>query len=233
MKLAIMQPYFFPYIGYYQLVKSVDHFIFYDDVNFIKRGWINRTNILNKNGKQLLTISLSQSSQNKLINEIEVLGTQDKLMKTIEFTYKKAPYFNTIFPLVESCFDGNNQLISELAANSIKKVNDYLELEDKYSFSSILLGSTAHLKKEKRIINICKKVGADIYINPIGGMSIYSKEDFLKEGINLKFLKSQEINYSQEPISRGEFEPNLSILDVLMFNDIDTVKSYLDQFDLI
>ena len=113
-----MQPYFFPYIGYYQLVSAVDHFIFYDDVNFIKRGWINRTNIISKEGKQLLSISLVKSSQNKLISEIELAGPQDKLLKTIEFTYKKAPYFDEVYPMVESCVKAPYTLISDFAANN-------------------------------------------------------------------------------------------------------------------
>lgn len=233
MKLGIMQPYFFPYIGYYQLVKEVDHFIFYDDVNFIKRGWINRTNIIGRERKQLITISLKQSSQNKLINEIEIADNQYKFLKTIEFTYKKATFFADIFPLIESCFVGSTQLISDISANSIRVVNDYLKLDTEFSTSSKTHNTSSLLKKEKRIIKICQDEEVKTYINPIGGMAIYSKDDFQKEGIEIKFLKSKDINYNQEPILKSGFEPNLSIIDVLMFNDIDTVRNYLNQFELI
>ena len=234
MKLAIMQPYFFPYIGYYQLVFAVDHFIFYDDVNFIKRGWINRTNIIGNEGKHLLSISLSQSSQNKRINEIELLGNQDKILTTIEFTYKRAPHFDVIFPLIESCFKSSNRLISEFAANSIRVISNYLDFKTEFSFSSEFHRSTENYEKARRLMDICRKENADIYINSIGGKAIYSKEEFLSKGIELLFLKNNEnITYSQSPLRKETFESNLSIIDVLMFNDRESVMEMIQNFELI
>jgi len=234
MKLAIMQPYFFPYIGYYQLVKAVDHFIFYDDVNFIKRGWINRTNIITREGKQLLSISLSQSSQNKRINEIELTGSQDKLLKSIEFTYKRAPFFNDIFPIIESCFDEQFKLISEVAAHSIKAVSNYLDFGTEFSFSSEFHRSTVGYEKARRLKDICRKENADVYINSIGGQAIYTKEEFESQGIEMFFLKSNNnLHYSQAPVRKDTFEPSLSIIDVLMFNNREKVKEMLGNFELV
>jgi hypothetical protein len=234
MKLAIMQPYFFPYLGYYQLVGAVDFFIFYDDVNFIRKGWINRTNIVSKEGKLLLSISLSRSSQNKYINEIELIGIQDKIIKSIEYTYKKAPYFQSVFPMIESCIKAPYRIISEYAANSIMTVSKYLDLKTEFSFSSDSHKSTGGYAKARRLIDICRKENADIYINSIGGQAIYTKEEFEKHGIQLFFLKNNDnLNYNQNPIRKDTFEPNLSIIDVLMFNDKETVKEMLNNFALL
>ncbi len=233
MKLAIMQPYFFPYIGYYQLVNSVDHFIFYDDVNFIKRGWINRTNIITKEAKQLLSVSLSHSSQNKRINEIKLNGKPEKILRTIEFTYKKAPYFEDVFPLIESCIFSDYELISEFAAHTIRSVSEYLGVKTEFSFSSEFHRSTAGYEKARRLMDICKKENAEIYINSIGGQAIYTKEEFRQEGIDLYFLKSKPINYDQHPIRKEGFEANLSIIDVMMFNSMDQVTRLLKEYDLI
>ena len=228
-----MQPYFFPYIGYYQLIKAVDNFIFYDDVNFIKRGWINRTNIITREGKQLLSISLLKSSQNKRINEIELAGSQDKLLKTIEFTYKKAPYFKDFYPVVESVIRKEETYISEYAANSIKAVAAYLDLDIEFSNSSEFHRSTAGYEKARRLIDICRKENADIYINSIGGQAIYSKEEFDEKGIELYFLQSNpKITYDQRPI-RNDFEPSLSMIDVLMFNAPEQALTLLEDYKLI
>lgn len=233
MKLAIMQPYFLPYIGYYQLVSAVDHFVFYDDVNFIKRGWINRTNIIAREGKQLLTVNLSQSSQNKRINDIELHGNQDKILQSIQNSYQKAPLFNEVFPLIESCVCAPYKLISEYAANTIKTISEYLGKPTKFSFSSDFHRSTAGYEKARRLMDICHKENADIYINSIGGMTMYTKEEFLKRGINLSFLNSKETKYSQKPIRNETFEPNLSIIDVLMFNRPEKIKQMLENYELI
>jgi len=233
MNLAIMQPYFLPYIGYFQLIKAVDHFVFYDDVNFIKRGWINRTNIIAKEGKQLLTISLSHSSQNKLINEIQIHGNQEKILKSIQYTYKKAPYFEEIFPVLEACIYAPYKLISEYAANSIKIISSYLGHSPEFSFSSEFHRSTSGYEKARRLIDICRKENADNYINSIGGQAMYTKEEFLRGGVNLLFLSSKEIQYNQAPIRKDKFEPNLSIIDVLMFNEPEKVKEMLENYELI
>lgn len=123
MKLAVMQPYIFPYIGYFQLVSVVDKFVFYDDVNFINRGWINRNRILINSSANYFTVSLNKASQNMLINEVQVLNGSLSLVKTMEMAYKRAPYFNEIMPLIHQIFVTEYNLISDMAIDSVKLIS--------------------------------------------------------------------------------------------------------------
>lgn len=228
-----MQPYLFPYIGYFQLLNTADKFIFYDDVNCIKRGWINRTNILNSKDKQLNIVSISKKSQNTKINKTKLHGSRKDFLKSIHHNYRKAPHFNEIFELIEECFNKDYNTISELAAATVICVKNYLEIETDVSFSSKDHSSSVNAGRNERIIEICKKEKADIYINSIGGQELYSKEYFSNHSIDLLFLQTGDINYSQFPIRSNSFEPNLSILDVLMFNNVDRCKKLLKEFTLI
>jgi len=231
MKLAIMQPYFFPYIGYFQLLNAVDKFILYDDVTYIKRGWINRNNILINKNKILITLSLKSVSQNKLINEIEV-NTNNNLIKTIKQAYLKAPYFDYAFPIIEKTFESIKPgfKISEISGLSIMNVAEYLKLDTLFEYSSISYSDTKGLGRAQRLIEICKINRADTYINPIGGIELYSKEEFKNENINLFFIKSSIEPYKQFD---NDFVPGLSIIDVLMFNSPEQTKEMLNKYKLI
>jgi hypothetical protein len=232
MTLAIMQPYFLPYIGYYQLIKAVDKFVIYDDVNFINRGWINRNNILSGNAAMLFTIPLMGASQNRLIREIEIMEDntwRKRLVKTVEQAYRKAPYFEETNALFNRILFADNQKIGALATVSIRSIADYLDMDTEFVTSSAIYAND-HLKAQERILDICRKENADHYINPIGGMELYSRELFEAAGIKLNFIKSGPIAYRQ---FNDGFVPNLSILDVLMFNSKEQVKGMLDQYELI
>lgn len=236
MKLAIMQPYLFPYIGYFQLINAVDKFIFYDDVNYIKKGWINRNRILVNHKDYLFTLPLKSPSQNKLINQTEIyqseyISWRKKYFNTIELSYKKAPYFEQVFDLIQNCIKENELYnISDIAINSIINVCSFLGLKSKFEISSKLFADNKDLKKAKRLIDICKKNYAKIYINPLGGKRLYSKEDFKKEGIDLFFIKTKDIVYKQ---FENEFVANLSIIDVMMFNSKEEVTKMLNEYQLI
>ncbi len=230
MKLAIMQPYFFPYIGYFQLVRVVDKFLFYDDVSFINRGWINRNRILINGKANYITVNLQGASQNKLINEIGIVDNRKKLKKTILQAYRKAPYFGQVWSSIEVVFDYKTESISELAAYSVIKSCEYLGIIPNFEFSSLKYADTINLRKEDRLIEICKHNNSSEYINPIGGTDLYTKAVFAEYGINLHFLKTNPIQYRQF----GEvFIPNLSIIDVMMFNTIEQIHEMLDNFELI
>lgn len=228
-----MQPYIFPHIGYFQLVNAVDHFIFYDDVNFIKRGWINRNRIL-LNGKDLLlTVPLIKASQNKLINEIDLFFDQqmkDDLIFKIECAYSKAPYYNELKSLINEIINTNVTKISEYAANSVISVSNYLEIDTTFDFSSIRSPESKGMHKADRLIHICRDLEADKYINSIGGQGLYEKEYFQSKGIHLSFLDSYPEPYSQ---FNFDFVSNLSIIDILMFNKKTVVKEMLDKYKLI
>jgi hypothetical protein len=233
MKLAIMQPYLFPYIGYFQLVNAVDKFVFYDDVQFIKGGWINRNFILEKGRRKLLiTLHLDGASVNKKINKIRVKDNSKKLIKTIELNYVKAPFYNQAFPIVEKVirYAAKRPLISEIAAYSVREVSTYLGIKTNFVYSSVSYNDTLGLGRVKRLTEICRKENAEIYANPLGGKDLYTKEDFLESGVALFFIKTNNIQYNQF----GEkFIPNLSIIDIIMFNSPEKVFSLLNNFDLI
>jgi len=229
-KVAIMQPYLFPYIGYWQLINAVDVFVIYDDVNFINKGFINRNYILFKNRSQRFTLELRKASQNKLINEIEIGNNQKKILKTIEFAYKRAPFFDVIFPLIEELLSWREKNLAKFTTNSLVKVGDFLKIKTKFVVSSNIKKDNS-LKRQSKIIEIVKKLKGDIYINSIGGTSLYNKNDFARENIELKFLKPLEIKYKQ---FNNEFIPNLSIIDTMMFNSPEKIKNeFLEKYELI
>ena len=227
-----MQPYFFPYIGYFQLVHSVDKFIFYDDVAFIKQGWINRNNILMNNSSFMFSIPVSSISSFEYINKTKIsykVDWTEKFMKTIFSCYSKSPYFDDIFPRIEKLIKSKPDLIADLAKNSVRIVFEYLG-----AGVSIVDSSSQYfnsdLKAEERIMDICKKEKAEEYINPIGGRGLYDKNLFSSSGIELNFIKSSVSKYKQYS---NDFIPWLSMIDVLMFNSPDHIKEMLYNYELI
>jgi hypothetical protein len=231
MKLAIMQPYLFPYIGYFQLIYAVDKFIILDDVNFINRGWINRNRIIVNGKEHLFSIPLKKISQNKLIMESELSDElwQKKFLKTIEMSYKKAPFFNESFKLISSIVNYKEKNLSLYILNHFQSIFDFLNLEVNIIPSSSVYESQS-LKAQEKIIDICKKEKATHYFNPIGGTELYDQNRFLHENIKLNFLKTHEIKYFQ--IS-DNFIPWLSIIDVMMFNSPEEIKSFLENYEIL
>ncbi len=234
MKTAIMQPYVFPYIGYFQLINAVDTFVFYDDVNFIKKGFVNRNSLLVNGESYQFTIPCKSISQNKLIMDIDLSFDEKsrlKILKTIEQAYQKAPFFKIVFPFLEHfIIDNSSNKISEFAIDSVKLIANYLNLKSNWKTSSTGHFDSKKLKKEFRLFQIAKKEQTTTYINPIGGIDLYDKEDFEKENLTLKFLKSEPNTYQQ---FANEFVPYLSIIDVIMFNSVEQTKSLLNQYVLI
>ncbi len=231
MKLGIMQPYFFPYIGYWQLINAVDKYVVYDDVNFIKGGWINRNNILLNGSKHLITIPLEKASPFKLINEISVTGNEvlkNKLIKTIKSAYIKAPFYEQVMPQIETLIFENSS-ISELNFNIILTIQKYLDIQTEIFLSSQIKKNN-ELKGQDKVIDIVHIMGAEEYINAMGGQELYSKDNFAKEKIKLSFLKPNEIRYKQ---FKNIFVPNLSIIDVMMFNSPEQIKDMLDDYTLV
>lgn len=234
MKIAVMQPYIFPYIGYFQMINAVDKFVFYDDVNFIKQGWINRNKILVSGKDYLFTLPLKNASSftlisETLINEILFEKWKLKFLQTLEQSYKKAPYFYDVFPIINKVLDGEYKTISQCAIKSIKSVSEYMGIKTEFIISSEAY-QNKELERQERLIDICKQEKSNHYINALGGQELYKKEDFLKEGIQLNFIKPLPIEYKQ---FNNIFVPWLSIIDVLMFNDKQTVKDMLNQYTLI
>lgn len=233
MKVAVMQPYFMPYIGYFQMIKSVDTFIFYDDVNFIKQGWINRNRILLNNKDFLFTIPLHNATsfsliKDTLLNEKFYPIWKVKFLQSIAQNYKKAPHYEVVYSLISTVLNTNCQSISELAIESVKMVSGYLNLNTEFYVASERY-QNIQLEREKRLIAICKNENATNYINAVGGKELYSKEVFKANGIELQFIASKPIVYKQ---FKDDFIPWLSIIDVLMFNSVAEVNELLNKYEL-
>jgi len=228
MKLGIMQPYFFPYIGYFQLIHDVNIFVVYDDVNYIKGGWVNRNYILLNGEKHLVTLRLRKASPNKRINEIEVDGNQKKIIKTIQQAYVRAPFYKDVYPLIEHVFKSGELNLAKFLLKSITKIVEYLEYDTHIILSSNIEKKNG-LKGQDKVLHICELFRANQYINAIGGQDLYSPAEFAANNIDLRFLECKAEPYKQ---FSSEFVPNLSIIDVLMFNSIEQIRLMLKQFKL-
>ena len=238
MTLAIMQPYFLPYIGYLQLMNAVDRFVFYDDVAFINRGWVNRNRILVGGKEHLFTVPLKEASQNKTIREIALSDDpkwRGKLLKTIEQSYRKAPLYETVMPMTEKIvnFTADNN-VADYIFHSFTELTAYLDITTTLIPSSTIY-ENGHLKAQERILDICRQEGATQYINPIGGQELYDRTLFAEGAIKLHFIQSKRVEYKQIIGKTGpdEFVPWLSVLDVLMFNDVNEVRAMFGAFELV
>ena len=226
-----MQPYLFPYIGYFQLMHAADKFVILDDVNHIKRGWINRNRILVNGKDYLFSIPIKNASQNNLILECELSEDpwKQKFLKTIEMNYKKSSEFEEVFPVISNIVNCQEKNLSRYIFYHFQKIFEFLQMEICVITSSSIY-KTEHLKAQEKIIEICKKEKALYYINPIGGTELYDKKKFIAENIQLRFLKTNSILYKQ---NAEKFVPWLSIIDVLMFNTRQTIIEFLEQYTLI
>ena len=229
MKLGIMQPYFMPYIGYFQLMKAVDKYVVYDDVNYIKGGWANRNHILINGEKEMFTVTLQKASQNKFFNEIVIGDDFKKLMKTLQMNYSRAINFDQTMVLMERIISFPNKQLAVFIANSFREILSYLSVETEILMSSEIPKDNS-LRGKDKIIQICEILGADTYYNAVGGKNLYDQEEFREHGITLNFVDSLPQVYSQ--LHTREFVSGLSMVDVLMNNTKDEVNRLLDSFQL-
>lgn len=227
-----MQPYFLPYIGYWQLMNAVDQYVIYDDVNFIKSGWINRNRLLLNGEPKFFNVQMVGASCNKHINEINLLenkNVKDKTLRMFEAAYKKSPQYLDVMPVIEKIFSCKEDNLAKFLINSIYEIAGFLDINTIFHVSSNIEKNN-ELRGQEKVIAICKELKASEYYNAIGGQKLYDRNEFMKQGINLKFLSTNEITYKQYG---KEFVSGLSIVDVLMFNDKKTVKGMLKDFTLI
>jgi hypothetical protein len=229
--IAIMQPYFFPYIGYWQLIDVVDRFVIYDDVNYIKGGWINRNRILINSTPTYITIPLHQSSPYKSICNTFLQPSfvwRNKLLKMIENTYRKSPYFAEIYPIVEKIIHYETDNLSDFLAYELQTLAVFMGIKTEFVLTSRHYKND-FLSGQNRVIDICKRENASVYINAIGGQKLYDSKTFSEAGINLNFIEMYPLPYKQKS---NEFIPYLSIIDTLMEVGSIGIKEHLESFEL-
>ena len=232
MKVAIMQPYFFPYIGYFQLIAAVDVFIVYDNIKYTKKGWISRNRVLQNDRDVMFSLPLKSDSDHLDVCEraLSAEFNRDKLLNQLNGAYRRAPYFAQTFPLVEQIVRYEDKNLFSFLHYSIINICEHLGITTEIRISSNI--SIDHeLKSQDKVLALCEAVGASTYVNAIGGMELYSKETFQEKGIELKFIRSLPFEYPQ---FGNEFVPWLSIIDVMMFNSLETIKTCIStNYELI
>lgn len=232
MKIGIMQPYFFPYIGYFQLINMVDKYVVFDTAYFANNKWGFRNRILINGAPGFFRVSTLKASQNKRFNEIIVSGdieAKKKNIHALECAYKKAPHFPEVMPVLEQFLLADYDNLSEYNVASNRLICDFLGIKTEILLFSEL-GCDKDLKRQYRIFDVCRVLGGNEYINAIGGTELYDFEEFRENGIELAFLKPDDIMYPQ---FGGEFVPNLSIIDVMMFNSVPEIQDMLNRYTLI
>ncbi|ODU52193.1 MAG: hypothetical protein ABS98_04695 [Lysobacteraceae bacterium SCN 69-48] len=229
MRGAIMQPYFFPYIGYYQLAYEAEKFVFLDDVSFIKQGYINRNSVLLGMKSHRFSLPVRDASSYRAINEHVYVSDYRKFLKLLEQAYSRAPYYRDAMPVVEQVLLSGDECVSRKNAASITSVFDYLGLSRSFAFSSDDAFASG-LKGQDRVLALCREYGIDQYRNSIGGRALYSHEAFAGWGVELKFIRSGSVRYRQHA---DDFVANLSIIDALMYIDRASIKDALSNYELI
>lgn len=227
-----MQPYFFPYIGYFQLIAAVDLFVVYDNIKYTKKGWINRNRILRGGKDATFSLALKKDSDYLDIRDrhLAVDFNRQKLLNQLRDAYMHAPYFKQTFPLVEGIVQYKNTNLFCFLHHSISQICEHLDIKTNIKISSDIAIDHS-LKNKEKVLALCKAVNARTYVNPIGGIDLYSKETFEHENIELKFIQTKYFEYPQFD---EEFLPWLSIIDVLMFNSLDKIQSHiLTNYELI
>lgn len=230
---AMMQPYLFPYLGYFQLIASSDAFVLGDDLQYVKSSWINRNRILVNGQPTLITFPLRKGNQCDRINQRwlcdDFSREAEKLLKTLERAYARAPYKAEVMELVRQILTYQERNLARFAEHAIRRICAYLQIATPIRIGSEL-GLPARMDKQERVVAIAKKLDAELYVNPIGGMALYCPAFFRSHGMTLRFLRMEDMSYPQ---LNHPFVPSLSIIDVLMFNSQSDARALLKRFSLV
>ena len=231
--IVLMQPYIFPHLPYYQLFQAADIFVFYDDAQYMKGGWINRNRILLNGKPHFITFPVQKKTLGTIIAESsfkdDIVRWKAKILRTMEQAYSKAPYFESAFPLIKNICEYDETNVARFAEHSIIEIVNYLDINVETRRSSELKTDSSQAGQD-RVIAVVQALGGQTYVNTIGGMELYSPHNFATRNIELRFLKSSSETYTQ---FTDEFIPGLSIIDNLMFNSIEEISKQLGQFELI
>jgi len=229
-----MQPYLFPYIGYFQLMAAVDRWVVYDDVTYIKRGWINRNNLKVNGQRCLFTVPVAGASQFQRICDVKLDAEgydrwRVRFRRTLQQSYGHAPHFAEAFGLVDDVLSPGAQTIAELNLRGLLAVRAYVGLGAEIVPTSRRYGNQ-DLRGQNRILDICRREGADTYINAIGGTELYDGRTLSAQGVTLRFLEPDAVAYPQ---GGGGFVPHLSVIDAMMHNDRAKVRSLIQSYRLV
>ena len=257
MKLAIMQPYFFPYLGYFQLIQAVDKFVLYSHCQYTTKSWVNRNRIAQRNTAEpfLLTVPVKKCALGTAIKDVQIQYQDNQwqrvMVRQIALNYRHSPYFDAVFPVIEDILAGHSfKTIAELNGYAIRLLAKYLSISTIIEEDSMPYKDIEECLKEEgiprcdlsqyfvrnlsqrsiRILEICKRENCTHYFNAPGGQSLYRKEDFMHYGIDLRFVQMNEISY---PSIAQTFIPSLSIIDVLMQNGWERTREMLDCYTLV
>jgi WbqC-like protein family len=235
MKIALMQPYFFPYVGYFQLIAAVDRFVLFDDAQYMKGGWINRNRILKPHGgPQYINLPVIKHGSRAPIKEIRAKGGYDwkaLVLRQLEHYRKKAPFFHSVIGLLEECFAFDEVCVTQLNGHYLRAICAYVGLPFQIEVSSKLqLNYDEVATADDWTLAVSRGLGATEFVNPIGGAKLFEENKFTRHDIKLTFLRAQLPEYDQR---MGTFEPALSIIDVLMFNDRQTTRKMFGAATLI
>lgn len=232
MKLAIMQPYFFPYIGYFQLIAASDVFVLHDDVQYIKGGWVNRNRILFNGESRMITFPVQKDAYELPINARRY--TDDKqarkdIINLIKQAYTKAPFYRQVITMLDELLLFEERNVARFNENLIRRIVDIIGLSCKIITSSGMEKNDS-LVGESRVLDICKRLGATDYANSPGGQALYDRATFAQCGLDLKFLIPTPIEYKQFGVTHV---PWLSIIDVMMFNSLCQLRTLLNKYELV
>lgn len=233
-RLAIMQPYFFPYIGYWQLIREADCFVLFDDAQYIRHGWVNRNRILKPGGGwQYILVPLAKHAMQELIRNVNCHPDKkwrELIIGQLAHYKKRAKYFDETIDLVrEALFGSDGQGITDINLSILRTLCAHLDISTEIIISSERGYDYSNVGDAGEwALRISEQIGAKEYINPVAGAHLFSREKFDRSNIKLSFLKSHDLVYSQ----RGDFEPSLSIIDVLMFNGIEGAKVHLKSYTI-
>lgn len=236
MKLGIMQPYFYPYLGYFSLIKQTDSFILFDTVQFIRHGWIERNRILKPDsGWQYIKVPLKKYSRDTIIREISIDNNQDwqdRIFRQLEHYKKRSPFYNDTIIVLKKAFEIETDSIVKLNENILNVICNYIGINVNIKvFSEMNLNIEKANAPDEWALNICKSLGnINEYWNPEGGLEFFNRSKYENAGIKTKFLRMNLTRYSQK---RQEFEPGLSIIDVMMFNEPSKINEMLDNYELL
>jgi len=227
MRIAVMQPYLFPYLGYFQLIRSCDEFVLYDDVQYKKHSWVNRNCLLLAGKRHRFTVPVLGASLTKTFNDVR-FDNRESVLTTIRYAYAKAPHFGSVFPILVNIFEYSDRTVAAFIRNSLTEILRYIGISRRLTMSSDLAIAPS-FRGQPRVLEICRLKEATEYVNSTGGKALYDPQEFSEAGISLRFLHPDRVEYNQ---FGGPFIDNLSIIDVLMFNEPSLVAHYTERFSL-